>query len=94
MMFWLRFLPLLSLLTWQSLPARPPEKRRTAGRFHDFFLNGLVARPNVFDIWFSEFGGRIDAVSARVGQVNLQAYPGNHTARAGWIELPSGSHPL
>lgn len=81
MMFWLGFLPLLSLLTWPSLAAEAPEKRRTAGQFHDLLLNGLVARPHKFDRWFPEFGGRIDAVSAGVCQVNLQAYLGNHTAR-------------
>jgi len=80
-MLWLRFLPLLPLLTWPLFAAKAPEKRRTAGQFHDFLFNSLVARPHKFNNWFPEFGGRIDAISAGVCQVNLQAYLGNHTAR-------------
>ncbi len=80
-MLWLRFLPLLPLLTWPLFAAKAPEKRRTAGQFHDFLFNSLVARPHKFNKWFPEFGGRIDAISAGVCQVNLQAYLGNHTAR-------------
>lgn len=80
-MLWLQFLPLLSILTWPLLAAKAPEKRRTAGQFHGFLSSGPVARPHKFNKWFPEFGGRIDAVSAGVCQVNLQAYLGNHTAR-------------
>ena len=80
-MFWLQFLPLFSVLPWPTLATEGLHKRRTAGQFHDFLINGLVARPHKFNKWFPEFGGRIDAISAGVCQVNLQAYLGNHTAR-------------
>ena len=82
-MFWLQFLPLFSILPWPTPATECLQKRRTSGQFHDFLINGLVARaPHKFNKWFPEFGGAGSMPHPlESAKSTCKQYLGNHTAR-------------